>query len=716
MIYCINPTCISRKNPEGLKHCQNCATPLRINNRYELIKPLHDFDEPCHAEVFEVVDWDFNAENWEQPKVLKILKNDSKEAVELFKREGKVLAFLSMMYPGFPKVESDGYFTFSPKKCQKPLHCLIMEKIPGLNLGQWVQQNGVICEYRAQKWLEQLMDILTQVHELGLCHRDIKPGNLMVKEAGELGQLVLIDFGSVGVKPPFLTQIGGTTGYSAPELDDGKAVFPQSDFFSVGRTFVYLLTGKHPRTLRKHRQTRQLIWRDSAPLISEPFADLIDELMALLPEDRPKNTRVILQRLRSLREDQPPRLLVWQGLLRHVFLRWRGFPVVLLASLVVTYLVIEARSQGFLQIPELKTSDGWMQVQPALELNPNILIVAVNDDDIKLFGKPLSDKTVYSTLKKVEKYSPQVIGLDIYRDTPQGSGWDELVKYLHSSDRVIALCKVGEVIKALPAPYPGISPPPGIPQQRLGFSDSLLPDSDKTIRRYILGMKLRPESPCGTTDSFSFQVVRHYLQVVRHYLPIKIQYQNNGGQNFWIGPAKAETLKQNAGGDALGVEVPIKFSSSQRVAQEISLQNLLEAPDADLRQLIQDRIVLIGYVNTKSKDYHLTPVGKMHGVRIHAHVISQILDLVSGKHPLLLYWPKSIESIWIWVWSLVAGIISFKFRYARNIIVPLGVILVVLGFACLSFYTQKFLVPFIAPALGLITTSILVVYIMRRIR
>ncbi len=199
-------------------------------------------------------------------------------------------------------MELDGYFTVLPQGSQESLHCLVMEKIEGINLQEWLKENQPITQEKAIAWLKQLVEILEQVHQQQYFHRDIKPSNIMLKPDG---QLVLIDFGAVReVTETYFGKLEGkeitgicSPGYSPPEQSDGEAV-PQSDFFALGRTFVYLLTGKHPLKLRKNPQTGELIWHDSSHL-SEPFVQLINDLMAPFPGQRPQTTQEILQRLKS---------------------------------------------------------------------------------------------------------------------------------------------------------------------------------------------------------------------------------------------------------------------------------------------------------------------------------------------------------------------------------------------------------------------------------
>ncbi|TAG12101.1 MAG: DUF1795 domain-containing protein [Oscillatoriales cyanobacterium] len=93
-------------------------------------------------------------------------------------------------------------------------------------------------------------------------------------------------------------------GYTPEEQKKGKAE-PRSDFFALGRNFVYLLTAQEPRNLQEDPRSGKLIWRNVATQTSKPLADLIDDLMAYFPKDRPKDTQVLLQRLGKL-SDRPP--------------------------------------------------------------------------------------------------------------------------------------------------------------------------------------------------------------------------------------------------------------------------------------------------------------------------------------------------------------------------------------------------------------------------
>lgn len=300
MSLCINPSCPNPQNPETQLFCQSCGSELLLAGRYRVNCKL---GSGGFGKTYEVSEHDAT------PQVLKVLINNDPKYVELFQREAQVLTRLK--HQGIPKAEPDSYFLFWARNSQQPLHCLVMEKIEGLNLQQYIQKRGKpIDQKSAIRWLNQLVIILQEVHNQNFFHRDIKPSNIMLKVDG---QLVLIDFGTAReITETFVTkqasgQVTGviSAGYTPPEQFNGQAM-PQSDFFALGRTFVFLLTAKDPSQLYDF-QIDELSWRDAASGISPQFADFLDRLMARFPSQRPQNAEVILQQLAELNRnlDQP---------------------------------------------------------------------------------------------------------------------------------------------------------------------------------------------------------------------------------------------------------------------------------------------------------------------------------------------------------------------------------------------------------------------------
>ncbi|NJR76699.1 MAG: serine/threonine protein kinase [Scytonema sp. CRU_2_7] len=258
----------------------------------------------------------FEVDDGGTPKVLKVLSLErfynptiKQKAIALFQREAELLG--RFKHPGIPRVELNGYFTWSDGNGE-PLHCLVMEKIPGSNLQQWLQDRGnqPLTTEQAHAWLIQLIEILNELHQHQYLHRDIKLSNIMLKPDG---QLVLIDFGAVReITNSYLEKQQGkhtgtvlvSPGFTPPEQAEGHAV-PQSDFFALGRTFVSLLTGKSPLDFPRSSETGELIWRDQATHVSLELANLIDRLIAPFSGQRPQNCQEILNYLKGNQQIEP---------------------------------------------------------------------------------------------------------------------------------------------------------------------------------------------------------------------------------------------------------------------------------------------------------------------------------------------------------------------------------------------------------------------------
>lgn len=315
MVYCINPLCAQRHNPDETENCLACGNTLLINGRIRLLRPLSSLENQfTYTDVFEVEDTGTKLYPKSEIRVMKVLKwSDDTKIFELFQREAIILQILK--HSGIPKSTKDDYFTFTLNDNSLHLHCIVMQKFEGENLAQWVKNHGRITQRVSLDWLSQLINILDTVHRSGFFHRDIKPDNIIYQPDGKLA---LVDFGAGRqITRTYLAKVstsGGTkTGlgsgheitvvrtacYSPFEQIYGQAV-PQSDFFALGRTFVYLLTAISLIEIKIDQKTGKLLWRQKAPHIDESLADFIDDLMSPFPGQRPQSTQVILQRLQRL--------------------------------------------------------------------------------------------------------------------------------------------------------------------------------------------------------------------------------------------------------------------------------------------------------------------------------------------------------------------------------------------------------------------------------
>jgi serine/threonine protein kinase len=282
MSLCINPDCKQSNSDEQL-FCKSCGSEILLLGRYQVVRLLSE--KGGFADTYEVVHHGIR-------QVMKVLKDSNPKAIELFRREFEVLN--QSDHPGIPKAEE--YFEFTPRGSSTPLQCLVMEKILGTDLEEYVKQRGnPIDERCAIDWLDQIAQILQVIHDRQLLHRDIKPSNIILKPDG---QLTLIDFGAVGrshnpgsSQPPINPTFIYTPGYAAPEQTMGKAVV-ESDFFSLGCTLVYLLTGKQIGQMRDGNQ--EFNWQTHVTHLSPALVAEIDRMMHVQVQERPRSAAEII--------------------------------------------------------------------------------------------------------------------------------------------------------------------------------------------------------------------------------------------------------------------------------------------------------------------------------------------------------------------------------------------------------------------------------------
>jgi eukaryotic-like serine/threonine-protein kinase len=121
---------------------------------------------------------------------------------------------------------------------------IVMEYVPGETLEQIILREGALAVSRAMDFTCQMCNAVDHAHRAGVLHRDLRPGNMLVSDAG---MLKVTDFGT----SRFLeiaahgTTVIGSPPYMAPEQFHGKAVFA-SDVYSIGVTMYQMLTGALP--------------------------------------------------------------------------------------------------------------------------------------------------------------------------------------------------------------------------------------------------------------------------------------------------------------------------------------------------------------------------------------------------------------------------------------------------------------------------------------
>jgi eukaryotic-like serine/threonine-protein kinase len=246
MPYCINPNCTDRDHPDNTSdRCPICHTSFLIHNgKFRILEGIsvNSIDRSSPWEVFKVKELDTG-----KFKILKTLCDSNGIYPELFQRE--ITALRTFNHLGISGYHRE--FIISPTgKNKQGFSYLIMEWINGEDLGRWFQQNGRLTDRNTIiLWLKQITKILEYIHNRNYIHCDIKPDNILFRRDDPQG-LVLIDFGmaeeitSVQTNNRLGTSNRKNLDYAAPDqIRNNMKPCLQSDFYALGKTFIYLLTG-----------------------------------------------------------------------------------------------------------------------------------------------------------------------------------------------------------------------------------------------------------------------------------------------------------------------------------------------------------------------------------------------------------------------------------------------------------------------------------------
>jgi eukaryotic-like serine/threonine-protein kinase len=169
--------------------------------------------------------------------------------------------------------------------------CLIMQFIPSLTLSAVLAEGGPLEPEEAAQVGGQIAGALAAAHALGIVHRDVKPGNILIAEDGTA---LISDFGiSRALGDATLTTSGmvhGTPAFLAPEVARGEASDFASDVFSLGATLYAALEGTPP--FGRDENSIALLHRVAAGHIEPPqrsgaLTSAIVQMLSADPESRP---------------------------------------------------------------------------------------------------------------------------------------------------------------------------------------------------------------------------------------------------------------------------------------------------------------------------------------------------------------------------------------------------------------------------------------------
>ncbi len=223
-----------------------------------------------------------------RPCAIKIFRGDVKNRASLLRGfEQEVSALRQIHHPNVVSIYADG---LTPSGAPY----LAMEFVAGKSLRD-ILKDGPLPRPRVGRLLRQLAGALDAIHLRGICHRDVKPENVIVRQAdGLTEEAVLIDFSIAIIKDANETLYGlsraaGTFDYMAPEQAMGHAQ-PASDVFSLAKLAIEMLTGRRVAHLLPNaaldlpERVRELL---KSFKLSEDSIEMLARALEFDPKNRP---------------------------------------------------------------------------------------------------------------------------------------------------------------------------------------------------------------------------------------------------------------------------------------------------------------------------------------------------------------------------------------------------------------------------------------------
>ena len=370
----------------------------------------------------------------------------------------------------------------------------------------------------------------------------------------------------------------------------------------------------------------------------------------------------------------------------------------LLTGTSISILVLILRLFGLMQPVELSIYDYLLRIRPTIKaVDDRLALIEATQEDLNLQRESeswnnspssINDQRLKELLKLLqqEEFRPSIIVLDLYRDfdDPLTETFSEIQSQPDLD--LYAVCAFPYVDDG--ENVDGVRPPDeaAISSNYVGFSNFEL-DDDEILRRHLIAMTPSPRQACQSKYSLGLQVARRYLE--------KEINQKIDDEDIWTSN-KDLILNGNLfkrintfafGGyqyaDTKGVQFLLNYRTSPKA---IGLKSIVDggvsfeaARQGNISpSYFKDKIVLIGRTDPTTVDKIETPYGKMPGVVVHAHMISQLISTALGEKNLIWVWPQSGEVLWILLWGVAGSsiILRVKSFWIRRLLIFSGVFVI----------------------------------------
>jgi adenylate cyclase len=359
--------------------------------------------------------------------------------------------------------------------------------------------------------------------------------------------------------------------------------------------------------------------------------------------------------------------------------------------------VLLLRYAGFWQGMEWTMLDRFFQLRPAAAIDPRVVLVTIDESDIRAIRKyPFPDRVLVRALEQLKADQPRAIGVDLYRDLPVEPGYQALVNLFETTPNLIGIEKiVGSQV----------APPPVLERLgQVGFADQVL-DGDGKVRRALLSLR---SSDGQVRQSLSLQLALRYLEA-EGIMPKPL----SGGREGMIqlGRARLIPFQNHDGGyvraDDGGYQILLNFRRTQKQFTTLSFTDLLS--DRVPPEAVRDRVVLLGATAPSINDLLQVPYSdrfagspqQMAGVALHANITSQLLSAALDGRSMLYSWPEAAEWLWIFLGCGLGSWLSWRIESPKGI--AIAIMLAAGGFLGVAYgvFLQGSWIPVIPTLMGL---------------
>ncbi|EKQ70611.1 putative transmembrane sensor domain protein [Leptolyngbyaceae cyanobacterium JSC-12] len=375
---------------------------------------------------------------------------------------------------------------------------------------------------------------------------------------------------------------------------------------------------------------------------------------------------------------------------------WRG---IWTTTPTVAGLVILLRFSGALQPYEWMAYDHLIRSRPPEATDPRIVIVGINEDDLRRTRRwPLDDATLARLLRRINQQQPTAIALDLYRDFPVEPGHSDLVNVFKTTPNLIGIENRGG-LKNVP-----VSPPPVLKALDQVAANDIVQDGDGKVRRVILFIGEDSQETLG------LRLARLYLE--KHNILAEADPATN---HLKFGQAVFPQFQANdgayVGADDGEYQILLNYRGPAGSFHTVSMTDVLNG--AIPVDLMRDRIVLIGPIATSIKDFFYTPYSgnsittpeTMAGVEIQANLASHILSSTLDGRTGIQGWADWQEILWIIGWASIGTILAWIARAPRWAISGITLLVVSLIAGSYSALLAGWWIPIVPATLALLTSA-----------